>query len=354
MKVDQLLNRFNKFYPSYKKLPSSVIDGLAQQKLRIGFVRDLGQDLSLPENGALADANERFMVLFQGERAVIHREVVSWNWLMGERMGTNCWLSDAQTSLNLKYLYDNLNGQSCLCNLACPETGQSFADPNSFLYRTMESRNYAGLSLPLGVASENVRFDFSGGCFVPVMPIIEKYQMMRRTLDILANIKINLKDTDFKGELMIEVLGYQPAPVPGKGESAFEYVTDPEFVAEVLSRSGWRVLFDVAHLLISAGNMGYKTPLEYVEKMMASPGRQSLREIRLTVPQRRGMRWVDSRRPFFKLNTPESADVVSTLEYLILNRSKDAPLTINFGTPAETVDQDAFLLVLFLREVLGF
>ncbi|MDD4179284.1 MAG: hypothetical protein PHH14_04460 [Candidatus Margulisbacteria bacterium] len=354
MKIDRLLSKFNKLYHSYKKLPSNVIDGLERQGLRIGFVRDLEQDLSLPENKALAGASERFMALFQGERSIIHREVVSWNWLTNERVGTGHWLSDAKTSLNLKYLYNSIKSQPYLCNLACPEISQYFADSSSFLYRALESRDYAGLSLPFGFSSENVRFDYSGGCFVPMTPVIEKFQMMRRTLDILANIQLNLKATDFKGELMIEPLGYQPALAYGKGDSAFMCVTDPEFIAEALNRSGWRLLFDVAHLLISAGNMGYNAPLEYVERMMAPPGRQVLREIRLTVPQKREGLWGNSRQPFFKLDTSEAADVASTLEYLILNRPKETPLAINFGTPVETVDQDAFMLVLFLREVLGF
>ncbi|MBU0672672.1 MAG: DUF692 domain-containing protein, partial [Candidatus Margulisbacteria bacterium] len=253
-------------------LPPRVLDSLAQANIRFSYTRDLRR----------ANSNQNFTRLFQNDPRLVRREIVNWNLAEKEDKASPNYMPDEQTSVHLTMLFDAAD-KNTFCNLANPEAMDYLTDAHSRFFRFMRVRDFESVSLHLGFAAEELTKDPLDLHSVPQSKVLSRLEMMAHTLYSLLGLKRNLDEVGYSGKLLIETLDYQVDRVGEEDVSAYEHITDPGFLAEVLGRTGYGLLFDAAHLLISAENMGYAGHLQYVEAMLGGKG-EDLHEIHLAVP----------------------------------------------------------------------
>lgn len=331
-----------------------VIDALAAAGIRIGFTRDLRINLKDPANAKYAIAAEKYSALFCADPRIIRREIVNWNLADQEDIGSPYHLPDDQTQIHCTLLYNGVDSAPVFSNLVNPSTGNYFVDANSWLYRFIQRRGFESVSTHLAYSAEKIKADPFDKHSVPDSPVLPRAEVLRRVLDCLSGLKTNLNTVGYNGSILIETLDYAADKIGGKKVSAYEHVTRPDFLSEVIRRTGLGLLLDVAHLLISAENYQYSDSLAYVAEMLG--GRADLlREIHIAVPEQAGTRWLDSHWSLFgHLGSGETDKILNILKYLVLSKPAAQPVYLNFESPAETAHLDAIFLVLFLREIMGF
>ena len=128
------------------------------------------------------------------------------------------------------------------------------------LKRIIEDYHPRWISFHLGFAAEELE---SGGQFdndVAKSKILERDEVKKR---IIENIKY-VKESYCGVAVLLENLDYNP---PERSKGAYEYVTDPGFIKDVLNDTDTYLLLDLAHAEISAKNLGYKSAKDYIEKL---------------------------------------------------------------------------------------
>ena len=131
-------------------------------------------------------------------------------------------------------------------------------------------------SFHLGFSCEKLK---SGGQFdfaTALSEVLPEDVVRQRIVDNMAFVK----ETYLKrGEILLENLDYNPKDKSG----AYEYVCDPDFIADILTTTACRMLLDIGHANCSAQNMGYddvpafiaRLPLEKVAEVhMSGAGRK--------------------------------------------------------------------------------
>lgn len=161
------------------------------------------------------------------------------------------------------------NQRAVLHNL---ELDVSLADPhyasNGFAARARTAIDRAStpwLSLHLGFASREVRFD---GHMLPTSEPLERSALREQ---VIANVRTVQQTLDLP--LLLENLDYCP-------EGAYEHVTDPAFISEVLHETGAELLLDLAHLRVTASWQGRP-----VEALLAELPLERVREIHVSSPR---------------------------------------------------------------------
>lgn len=93
---------------------------------------------------------------------------------------------------------------------------------------------------------------------------------------IVKNIK-GLKRM-LKKELILENMDYNSYQA---AKGLYEYICEPDFIKEVLSKTGCRFLLDIGHAIVSAKNLGYSSPQEYLKQLPL----EKVAEIHLSRPR---------------------------------------------------------------------
>ncbi len=117
--------------------------------------------------------------------------------------------------------------------------------------RALEMTRSPWFSLHLGFSAEQVSFH---NHMLPESAVLERETCFERLVDAVGFAQRHLDVP-----LLIENLDYCP-------EGAYEYVCEPEFIAEIASATDCSLLLDLAHLQVSADWLGY-TPESYVRKL---------------------------------------------------------------------------------------
>jgi len=161
---------------------------------------------------------------------------------------------DKFTILHVQYVSE---GEGTL-NLVHPEFRSKLGSIG--LERIIEDCHPRWISFHLGFATEELE---SGGQFdhdVAKSEILERNEVKKRIIENLKYIKENYHDVD----VLLENLDYNP---PERSKGAYEFVTDPGFINDVLNDTNTYLLLDLAHAEISAKNLGYINAKDYIGKL---------------------------------------------------------------------------------------
>ncbi len=352
-----------------KAFPPKVIDTLAKAGIRFSFTRDLRLDLGRPENHMEAQATAGFMLLFRNDPRIVRREIVNFELTEKEDKKSLQYLPDWQTQIHLTRLFTQ-SGISLPCNLANDNTFEYIKNPTSPFYRVLQYRNFAdvmkgrnfgNVSVHLGFAAEECDIDSRDGHSVPKTAVLRRKAVLSKFVTTLLWLKRNCEAWGYAGKILLETLDYQVDAVNGRQVSAYEHVTDPLFLFDTLRAvngirgESFALLLDAAHLLISAENMGIGY-MEYVDMMLDNRA-GLLQEMHVAVPQQTPERWLNNHQPLHaNLDLPATEKLFHIIQFLLEKRliEDGGPIIINFETPVETVDLDAIVMVMFLRDMLGF
>jgi len=342
-KVGTLLKRNR----TVRAFSPKVLDSLYEAGVKISFTQNLRVDLRRPENELEAQATANFMRLFRHDSRIVRREIVNWNLVDREDQSTVQHLPDWQTQVHLTKLF-NEAGSSLPCNLVNDHTFEYFKNPHSLFYRFLSLLTFGNISLHLGFAAEECVIDSKDGHSVPETDVLRRKEVLSKFVTALLWLKKICDAQGYGGKILLETLDYQVDVVKGRRVSAYEHVTDPEFLYDILRAVNgfgglsFGLLLDPAHLLISAENMGIGY-MEYADMMLDNRA-VLLEEMHIAVP-------VHAR-----LDLPATEKLFHIMKFLLEKRliEEGRPMIINFETPTETVDLDAIAMVMFLREMLGF
>ena len=115
-------------------------------------------------------------------------------------------------------------------------------------------------SFHLGFSCEQLKsggqFDFATG----LSEVLSEDEVRNRILDNVAFAKKNYLK---RGEIILENLDYNPKEKSG----AYEYVCDPVFIDDILTKTGCRMLLDIGHANCSAQNMGRKDVMSFMQEL---------------------------------------------------------------------------------------
>ncbi|MFH1553009.1 MAG: DUF692 family multinuclear iron-containing protein, partial [Candidatus Omnitrophota bacterium] len=239
------------------------------------------------------------------------------------------------------------NGKKYDFNLVNSDTAEIFGDKNSVLYRVVQRMKPEHISLHLGASSENVLYS----AYTPYKsydvaegPVLERDVVLERIVKNIRVFQENLKAAGYDKPVLLETLNYVKT-------GAYEYVTDPDFIHEILERTGAHLLIDCSHLYVSARNRELSKPvgersddyMAYVRQIVNENTIERIDEIHLSVPDRNrtGDRtvgeYLDYHKPFY-VNTEESRAIRQILRYILELREKNnvtKPVVVNFETSVD-------------------
>ena len=128
------------------------------------------------------------------------------------------------------------------------------------LERIIKDYDPCWISFHLGFAAEELE---SGGQFghdVAKSEILERNEVKKRIIKNVNCVKQKFPSID----VLLENLDYNPTE---RSNGAYEYITDPGFISDILHGTNTYMLLDLAHAEISAKNMGYKHIKDYIDRL---------------------------------------------------------------------------------------
>jgi uncharacterized protein (UPF0276 family) len=150
------------------------------------------------------------------------------------------------------------------------------------------------LSFHLGFSCEKLKsggqFDFTRG----LSEVLPEEVVRQRISDNIAFVK---KTYLKRGEIILENLDYNPKDKSG----AYEYVCDPDFINDILTASGCRMLLDFGHANCSAQNMGYDDVISFIYKLPL----EKVAEVHMSGAGRKDGLAHDTHHPINKEGQPE-------------------------------------------------
>ena len=132
-------------------------------------------------------------------------------------------------------------------------------------------------SLHLGFSSEEV--DFVDAAMVALSPVLPPDLILERTCSVLNALRSRLGQAL---PVLVENLDYNPT-------GAYETVCRPDFISQVVQRSGVDLLLDLAHASISAPALGM-TVQDYLLQLPLD----RVRQVHINHAQWNGQRWWDA------------------------------------------------------------
>ncbi len=289
---------------------------------------------------------------------LLNREIRDWEIVDQVPVDSPLHFESEHTHLHLEKVFD-ANGDQLNVNLADPRVLAVFEDPHSTLYRFVRTHPVASISLHLGFSVERTRLNDEAGVAsvhdyhdVPISPDLGRAETRRRLIRALTTLRSRLDSIGFDKEILLETLDYNRSS-PGHGgrtASAYDYVTEPEFFAEVADETGCKVLFDCSHMFVSSRNIGYEHWLDYVDaflRVIDVP--EMLAEIHLSAPQQVGSRVYDRHRSLVAHADEKEVDaVLTTFRHLVAEKfscTSASPLYVNLETPLENFEADLALVM---------
>jgi len=244
-------------------------------------------------------------------------------------------------------------------DLVNSETARMFGNLDSPLYRSIRRMNPECVSIHLGSSAENVSYGSDNQDTRPfnvaMSDVLTREEALRKIVQNINLLQKNLKKAGYDKPILLETLDYHNI-------GAYEYVTNPDFVKEIIEKTGARLLIDCAHLFVSAKNMPEwkeRPYMDYVKEIVNEETIDLVDEIHLTVPalntthdKAKAGEYLDYHRPFY-VNTSEGDAVRNILGYIMElreSRGITEPVVVNFETDVE----EAVLHVTALMEMLTY
>jgi hypothetical protein len=277
-----------------------------------------------------------------------HRQIKAWFHANKEESENTYYLSDKRTHVHIESL---LNEQEVLfhLNLTDPHTFAVLNNPNSAIYTYVKDHlQIPSISLHLGYSSAKIRKinDTMVGRlrnehFVSDSNVLSKDDVLLRIISSLNIFKKNLLSIGYSGDLLVEILSY----FPDENESAYEYITEPEFIHTIISETGFGIALNTANIISTAMHAGYTGYSHYIKKLIDYIDFSSVvREINVSVPVSHCGRWYDRHLSLNEMNDrPESKLVLDVFSALLCAKyrcGETTPLHINFESPLRTWNLD--------------
>lgn len=225
------------------------------------------------------------------------------------------------------------NGKPVLMNMADPEIMELIEDRNSPLYRILETEKPELVSFHIGFSCEKLMLTSSpktGKTIVsPASPTLSREALMERFAGNINTIKKELAKRGLNPQFIIESFDYQPG-------GAYEYICEPEFIKELLARTGTKYLFDCAHVFISSRNLpAYRDRdfMEYVRDLLDDIDIVAQMHIAVPVFEKEYGRWRDIHLPLSSAERDPRIDEI--IRYIVdLRKAKGLkePLPVIFET----------------------
>ncbi len=335
-----------------KGLSRTSLNMLRRHNIRFSSTIDLRATTAKTMSPQLVHGIREFNELFRLDPGLRHREICNWDLVALEQPDHFSALPDEQTHLHLQLLFDD-SGTLIFNNLVHPQVQGYLQTQASLVYRFLQAHlAYRSISLHLGFAVEETSRDPNDNHSVPKSTVLSMEEVRSRILSSLGVFRDQVRQIGYQGPLLIETLDYQEDTAEtGETSSAYTYITEPAFVREIVEQTGYGLLLDPAHLLISAMNMGYSDPLVYLEELLQGINLDLVQEIHLSVPEKTPDRWLDNHRPF---GDNKETELMLGLFRRIIEKKlpSQEPLIINFESPLETVAADALRTVGVIDSIL--
>jgi uncharacterized protein (UPF0276 family) len=178
-------------------------------------------------------------------------------------------------------------------NLADRRVGQELRRPG--LWEILGLASPLWVSLHLGFSAPKVISHGQYGYCTADGPVLSRAETMDAVVRTLQEFRQLAPGLD----VLVENLDYTPIELSG----AYEWVCEPEFVAEATAASGCGLLLDMGHAKVSAGNLGAT-----FESYLSALPLHAVRQIHLSRPvQRPDGLWVDAHM------VPEPEDIAETM-----------------------------------------
>ena len=149
------------------------------------------------------------------------------------------------------------HGESDILNLVSPDFRELLGDEFMQILEMFQPEWY---SFHLGFSCEQLKgggqFDFA----TALTEVLPEDVVRQRIVDNMAWVKATYPR---KGEILLENLDYNPKDV----SSAYEYVCDPDFIADILDKTGCLMLLDFGHANCSAQNLGFDDVMGFIERL---------------------------------------------------------------------------------------
>lgn len=317
--------------------------------------------LPFPTNPSESEQKSLFLGrdFLENDPFLIQREIKAWFHLEKEIEKSCFHLPDYQTHVHVESILDDHSVLTPL-NLCDPRVMRTIQNPETALYKFIENHiQIPSISLHLGYSSEQLRINsdsFSGKLrdnhFIPDSAILSRDEVMERLIASLGAFKENSGNAGFAGDLLLEVLRYNSS----ENGSVCEYLTEPEFIDTIISETGYGLILDTAHLMITAMHKGYPTCTSYVKKFLCNHTLLSaIREIHISVPSTSCGYWYDSHLSFSDtLDRPENRLILDVIYSIVCAKFKadnPTPLVINFETPVKTWYKDLQIIIEHLQSI---
>ena len=300
-----------------------------------------GRDIVKPGSQEIADGLVSFNKIFEISRTKTRRSIEASceDISRAQAIAASPFRKEIDITYHMKRIGETI------INLASEKSIGVIENPDSELYQIVKILKPEYISLHLGWSAEEIELGTEQNLLPdrPKSPVLERGILLDRITKNLISLQKNLKKAGYNKPILIETLNYS-------NSGAYEHVTDPDFVKEVLRRTGARLLIDCAHVLVSAKNMGGYNPDEYMKYVKALVSEETIGlvdEIHLSVPEVVSpSHYEDMHRPLYS-NTVPAREVIEILRYILTLRAEKGitrPITVNFETGIQNADREMVLL----------
>lgn len=198
-------------------------------------------------------------------------------------------------SMHVQYLLSPDQKPTTL-NLVSADTLELLKDERSPLYQAYKFLRPSVISFHLGFSSEKVGTEGIDNHNYAIGRVLSRNETFERISLSLITISDKFKKMGYKGKILIEDLDYHPT-------GAYEHICEPSFISKMAAHTGYLILLDVAHIIISSHYLGIKS-IDFVEEL----GVDNVFEVHVNSPLYRNGEWYDINRPFYQL--AEAKDLV--------------------------------------------
>ncbi|MCX5837352.1 MAG: DUF692 family protein [Deltaproteobacteria bacterium] len=298
-------------------------------------------DLSRPENAPLAIGRKVLTGLFTTSQVKIptNIEVSCDNLAEAEKFTASAFYQKDHVTYHLRRIAHK--GGMSIMNLADSSTIGVINDPECELYQIVETLRPAYVSVHLGWSVEEVLLGANGNHDRPAPGSrqIPESVLAERIIENVKKLKQNLEKAGYARPVLIETLDYHEG-------GAYEMVTDPDFIMNVMKRSDARFLIDFGHLLCSAKNNGIYPPecyMDYVKKVVNAETIGLIDEFHIAVPARQGPRqYEDLHRPLTSTDAAgrEFVEIMHHIFHLREQQGIAQPVIVNFETGIANAEKE--------------
>jgi hypothetical protein len=306
-------------------------------------------DLSRPENAPLAIGRKVLTDLFTASQVKIptNIEVCCDSLADAKKFITSAFYQKDHVTYHLRRIAHK--GGMSIMNLADSSTIGVINDPESELYKIVETLRPAYVSVHLGWSVEEVLLGANGNHDRPAPGSrqIPESVLAERIIENLKILKQNLEKAGYTRPILIETLDYHEG-------GAYEMVTDPDFIKNILNGSSARLLIDFGHLLCSAKNSRVYQPecyMDYVKKVVNAETIGLIDEFHIAVPARHGSRqYEDLHQPLTSTDAAsrEFMEIMRNIFHLRKQQGVAHPVIVNFETGIANAEREIKALAVVL------